>query len=186
MAFEVREHVPALAGVLTVVSLALVFGSVLGYVPVGALPHPPQWVLEAIPHVNAVIAVTAFAVIGRGWLQIRRKRIASHRRSMLVGLALFLVFLALYLYRVALEGPTAFGGPDVVYTSVYLPFLAIHMVLAIVCLPLLFYVALVGLTYPVSEIPLSKHPQVGRIATVLWLISFAMGTGVYLLLYVLF
>ena len=186
MTLEVRDHVPVLTGLLTVVSLTLVFGAVLGFLPVQALPRPPQWALDAIPHVNAAIAVVAFVVIVRGWRLIRQGRVQAHRRAMLVGLGLFVAFLSLYLYRVALEGTTGFGGPDVVNSFVYLPTLAVHMVLAVVCIPLLFYVALVGLTYPVSEIPLSKHPRIGRIAAALWLTSFAMGTGVYLLLYVLF
>ena len=48
-----REHVPALTALLSVVSLALVFGAALQLLPVGALPSP-EGLLEAIPHVNAV------------------------------------------------------------------------------------------------------------------------------------
>ena len=40
------------------------------------------------------------------------------------------------LYRVVLKGPTDFTGPAVVESYVYLPVLAIHILLAIVAIPL--------------------------------------------------
>jgi putative membrane protein len=185
MQLATRERVPALTALLSLASLALVFGAVLGVVPVGALPHSDAAV-AAIPHVNAVISVFAFAVIAAGWYWIRRGRVRRHRRAMVTGLVLFFAFLALYLYRVSLEGPSTFGGPDAVYRFIYLPFLTVHVVLAVVCVPLLFYVALLGVTVPVADLPDTRHPQVGRIAAALWLTSFAMGVGVYLLLYVVY
>lgn len=186
MAIQAREHVPELAALLSALALGLVFGAVLGVGPLRSLPRAPHAVVEAIPHVNVVISVVAFAVIAHGWWRIRRREVRRHRRSMLAGLVLFLLFLALYLYRVSLEGPTPFGGPDAVYSLVYLPMLAVHVTLAVVCIPLLFYVLLLGLTRPVAELAGTLHPRVGRVAAALWLTSFAMGTGVYLLLYVLY
>jgi putative membrane protein len=74
----------------------------------------------------------------------------------------------------------------VVDQFVYLPLLVVHVLLAIVCIPLLYYVLLIALTRPVAEIRASLHPRIGRVAATLWLVSFALGTAVYLLLYVLF
>lgn len=186
MELRARDRVPELTGLLTVVALALVFGAVLGWIPRAALPKAPEWVLAAIPHVNAVVSVFAIAVILAGWRAIRNGNVARHRTAMIAGLVLFATFLVLYLYRVSLEGPSGFPGPAAVEQFVYFPILGIHMLLAIVCIPLLFYVLLLALTRPASELSGTNHPRVGRVAATLWLVSFALGTVVYLLLYVLY
>jgi putative membrane protein len=160
-----------------------VFTAVLRVVPASTLPRAPDPVLAAIPHVNAAISVVAFGTIGASWRWIRQGKVARHRAGMLVGVGLFAAFLVLYLYRVALLGPTQFGGPAVVEQFVYYPILAIHILLAVVCIPLLYYVLLLGLTRPTSELSETNHPRVGRVAASLWLTSFALGVVVYLLLY---
>ena len=105
---------------------------------------------------------------------------------MLGSLGLFVTFLVLYLYRISLDGPAPFPGPVVVYQFGYLPLLAIHVTLAIVCIPLLYYVLLLALTRPVAELPRTNHRRIGRIAASLWLVSFSLGIVVYLLLYVVY
>lgn len=186
MEAQVRRRVPALTAALTLVSLALVVGAVRGYVPASVLPRAPDAVLEAIPTVNAVVSALAIVVILAGLRAVRARRVDRHRRLMLTGFALFLTFLVLYLYRVSLLGPTHFAGPAWVETYVYLPILVVHMGLAIVCLPLLYYVLLLAYSYPVSELGRTNHPRVGGVAAVLWLVSFALGIVVYLLLYVVY
>lgn len=183
MRVEARDHVPELAGVFSVVSLGLVFAAVLGVVPASSLPRAPDAVVAAIPHVNAAISVVAVAVIATGWRAIRNGDVERHRRAMVTGFVLFGAFLALYLYKVALEGPMGFSGPAPVETYVYYPVLGVHMLLAVVCVPLLFYVLLLAATRPVSEIPLTDHPRLGRVTAALWLTSFVLGTVVYVLLY---
>jgi len=185
MAVRTRDHVPVLAAVLSLVSLALVFGAVLGAVPASLLPHAPAAV-AAIPHLNAVVSLVAIGTIAYGWRQIRAGNVRNHRAAMITAAVLFAAFLLLYLYKVVVEGTAPFPGPDAVYRFVYLPLLAIHMTLAVVCVPLLYYVLLIGLTHPVAEIPRTRHPRVGRVAASLWLTSFALGVVVYLLLYVVY
>lgn len=185
MEFRARNHVPALAGLLSGVSLALVFGAVLGVFG-GALPRAPEWVIDAIPHTNAVISLVAIATIASGWRAIRRGEVRKHRALMMISLVLFVAFLALYLYKVALVGTTGFPGPEMVYQYVYLPVLAIHILLAMICIPLLYYVLLLALTRSIEEIPQTNHPRIGRIAASLWMISFTLGIVVYLLLYIIY
>lgn len=181
----VRQNTVAVAAVLSVVSLALVFGAVL-QVGATALPHAPAAFLAAIPHVNAAISLTAIATIVAGVRAIRAGDVDRHRVLMVVSFVLFAVFLVLYLYRVTVEGPTPFDGPPLVETVVYYPVLAVHVSLAIVCLPLLFYVLSLAYAHPVSAIPGTNHRRIGRIAAALWLVSFSLGIVVYLLLYVVF
>lgn len=179
-----RVHVPTLTGVLTVLSLGLVFGAVLGYIPPALVPEPPDWVITAIPHVNAVLSATAIGTISFGWYWIRRGAIDRHRSAMIVSTVLFAAFLGLYLYRlVVLGGPEPFPGPEPVYRFVYLPVLGIHILLAMVCIPLLYYVLLLALTYPVESLGRTNHSRVGRVAASLWLISFSLGIVVYVLLH---
>jgi putative membrane protein len=186
MTIQAREHVPALTAVLSLVSLALVFGAAMGRIPSTALPHAPDAVLAAIPTVNAVLSAVALAVIATGWRAIRRGDVARHRRSMLAGLGLFATFLVLYLYRLVVEGTTSFGGPATIEQFVYLPVLVVHMSLAVVCIPLLYYVFLLAVTRPLNELAETMHPRLGRVAASLWLVSFALGIVVYLLLYVVY
>jgi putative membrane protein len=181
-----RDHVPGLAATLTVVSLVLVFGAALGAVPRTVLPQAPEAVFAAIPHVNAVVSTVAIGTILLGVRAIRRGNWRRHRAFMLASLALFAVFLALYLYKVSVQGPAPFPGPDAVYRFVYLPTLAVHVLLAIVCLPLLYYVVLLALTHSVSELKGTAHARIGRVAASLWLVSFVLGNVVYAFLYVVY
>lgn len=182
---QVRHNLPALTGLLTVVSLALVFGAVLGAVPDGVLPEI-EWLLESVPHVNAALSLAAISTILYGVFSIRRGYIQRHRRAMVVSTLLFALFLVLYLYRVSIEGPTAFGGPDAIRQFVYLPILAVHILLAVVCIPFVYHALLLALAHPLTELRETRHPQVGRIAALLWLVSFTLGFVVYLLLYVVY
>jgi putative membrane protein len=182
----VRRRVPLLTGLLTLVSLGLVVGAVTGALPSALLPRAPAWLFAAIPHVNAALSLTAIVTIVAGVRWIRRGAVARHRRAMLVSLALFATFLLLYLYRVAVLGPTEFAGPELLYTYLYLPLLAVHMLLAVVCIPLLYYVLLLALTHPVAALGDTSHPRIGRVAAALWVTSFALGVVVYAMLYWLF
>ncbi|ELZ34852.1 hypothetical protein C474_00787 [Halogeometricum pallidum JCM 14848] len=186
MELRARNHVPAATAALSAVSLALVFGTVLGYVPESSLPPASERTLAAIPHLNAVLSTTAIGTILLGVRAIRRGDVSRHRTLMLTTLALFAAFLVCYLYRIALAGTAEFPGPAAVYRFVYLPTLAVHILLAIVCIPLVNYAVLLAVTRPVSEIYQTRHRTVGRIAASLWLVSFALGDVVYAMLYVVY
>jgi putative membrane protein len=186
MDFRAADRVPQLTVLLSAVSLAAVFSAVGGVVPPSLLPRAPSAVVDAIPHVNAALSTAALVTIPLAVRAVRRGRIGRHRALMMTTLGLFAAFLVLYLYRLALRGTTAFPGPDTVYRFVYLPTLGVHILLAIACIPLLYYVALLALTRPIPTIRDSLHPRVGRIAASLWFVSFLLGDVVYLLLYVVY
>jgi uncharacterized membrane protein YozB (DUF420 family) len=67
-----------------------------------------------------------------------------------------------------------------------LPLLAVQVLLAIVCIPLVYYVLLLATTRPVSALVDTAHARVGRVAAGLWLLSFVLGNAVYALLYVVY
>jgi putative membrane protein len=177
-----RDHVLALTTVLSAVSLALVFSAALQILPSGALP---QWdlLLEAIPHFNAVVSLAAIGTIVSGIRAIKADQVKKHRAFMLASFLLFAAFLGLYLYRVAVHGPSSFPGPQWVRLYVYFPILLVHIGLAVLCVPFVFYALLSAGTRPIKEIYESNHRRAGRIAAALWLISFSMGLVIYALLY---
>ena len=185
MEYVPRERVTSLTAVLSVVSLAIVFAAAGGQIPSSTVPTAPEWFLDLIPHVNVLISATAIGTITLGWRAIRRGDVDRHRVAMLASFALFAAFLTLYLYRlVATGGPQPFPGPDAVYQFVYLPVLAIHIFLAVVCVPLVYYALLLAFAYPVDELYQTNHARFGRVAASLWLISFSLGIVVYALLHV--
>jgi putative membrane protein len=186
MHLDARGRVPELTAILSVVSLALVFGAALGAVPRGIIPRAPDAVIAAIPHANAVVSTVAIATILAGVAFARRGAFREHRAMMLISVGLFAVFLVLYLYKVALEGPAEFPGPASVYRRLYLPLLAVHVLLAVVCIPLLYYVLLLAVTRPIAALKGTVHARVGRVAASLWLVSFVLGNAVYALLYVIY
>lgn len=181
-----RENVPLLTAAASVVSLALVFGAVGGIIPSAVLPRASDAVIDAIPHLNAAISATAIVTILLGWRAIARGNVERHRAFMLTSFGLFVAFLVGYLYRLILVGTASFSGPDAVYTYLYLPFLAVHILFAIVCIPFVFYALLLAATRPYEELYHTRHAQAGFVGASLWLVSFAMGIGVYLLLYRLY
>ncbi|MFB6253280.1 MAG: DUF420 domain-containing protein, partial [Halobacteriaceae archaeon] len=129
--------------------------------------------------INAIISALAILVISYGWYAIRTNNITRHRQAMVTGAGLFGLFLALYLYKVILVGPTEFTGLVWVTTYIYYPILGFHILLAIVCIPVLYYVLTIGLSFPRTKIPNTKHKQIGRIAVPLWLATFGLGLVVY-------
>ncbi len=185
MQLDARHRVRELTAVLTVISLALVFSAVRGVVPAGVLPRVDA-VVAAAPHLNVLISLTALATIAYGVRAIRRGAVQAHRRAMVTTTVFFLSFLGIYLYRIALVGAKPFPGPEPVYQFVYLPVLGVHVLLAIVSIPLVYYVLLVATTRPVAAVRESPHPRVGRVAASLWFVSFALGVVVYVLLYVVY
>ncbi|PSQ03862.1 DUF420 domain-containing protein [Halobacteriales archaeon QS_6_71_20] len=178
-----RRHSLGVAAAISAVALGLVFAVVGGVVPETALPRAPAAVVDAIPTLNAVVSLAALATILGGVRAARGRDYEAHRRFMLATTALFAAFLVMYLYRIALVGTTEFGGPAAVERFVYLPLLGVHIVLAIVCVPLVAYVLTLAATRPLGDLFDTAHARVGRIAASLWFVSFALGVVVYALLY---
>jgi putative membrane protein len=177
-----REHVPALAGVLSVVSLAVVFAAALRTIPAGVLPRA-DGLLRAVPHLNAGISAVAIGSIAAGVRWARRGRYRRHRAAMATTFVLFVAFLALYLYRVSVLGPTPFPGESGALAAAYHAILAVHVLLAVVCVPLVYYVLLLAATRPIEAVFETAHSRGGRVAATLWSVSFALGLVVYGLLY---
>lgn len=177
---------PGAAAVILAAAVYVVLGYALsGEPPPGLSPTLTRLVALA-PHLIAAINLTALVCLLGGRRAIRRAQIPAHRSRMLAAAVLISAFLVLYVARVALGGTKAFPGPAAVRLYLYLPMLAIHILLSIGSVPLVLYNLVVGLTRPVSAVGATAHPRVGRLAVALWSVSLALGLGVYILLNLLY
>ncbi len=184
----IRARLPPVFATLV---LTLLVYSVLAY---ALTSRPPLYLAPSLarivgflPHVIAVVNTAALYFLYRGWRAVKDGRVRRHRAYMLAAATFISIFLVLYVTRVVLGGTTAFPGPPDVRLYVYLPALTLHIVLSIISVPLVIYNVYIGLTYDWRTIrQRTRHPQVGRIAVLLWSISLALGVFVYLMLNVFF
>jgi putative membrane protein len=183
---DVFSRRPGVVATILAVLVYALLGYALSGTPPPSLPPALARLVALAPHLIAVINATALIVLLRGRSAIRAGRVASHRRLMLTAAVLISAFLLLYVTRVALGGTKAFPGPAAVRVYLYLPLLAVHILLSIVSVPLVVYNLLVGLTRPVGAIGATAHPRVGRAAVALWSVSLALGIIVYVMLNLLY
>lgn len=130
-----------------------------------------------LPAVNATLNATAGVLLVWGYILIRRRSIAAHRKVMLAAFATSTVFLALYLiyhYNVGSVRFTRTGG----IRTFYLSLLASHTVLAALVPPL----AIVTLSRGLRE-RFDKHRQIARWTLPVWMYVSVTGVMVYWMLY---
>jgi putative membrane protein len=168
------------------VAVYVVLGAALSMTPPAHLPPAVAATLPILPPFIAGTNALALLCLVAGWLAVRARQIRRHRRFMLASAALISLFLVLYVTRVALGGIKPFPGPPEIRTFIYLPVLAVHIVLSIASVPLVVYALITGLTHRTrAAVAGTLHPAVGRYAVALWSVSLALGIVVYFMLNVL-
>ena len=137
-----------------------------------------QWV-QFFPPLNATLNALSGVFLVIGYIQIRNKRIASHRRFMLAACATSVLFLVCYVTYHTLRGGvvTRFAGEGG-WRTLYLSILGTHTVLAVVILPLAIYSVYNGLKMRVPQ-----HRRVARWTFPLWMYVSVTGVLVYFFLY---
>jgi len=110
---------------------------------------------------------------------------------MLTAFVLILLFLSMYLPKVAGGGTKEFVLESTygwvplwewVYPA-YLAMLAIHILLSILAMPLVLFAVVLGLTHTPEELRTqTPHRTVGRVAATTWILSLVLGVVTYLLL----
>jgi len=175
-----REHDLGVALLLSALGYVVVIGTFAGAFP---FPEISLDTVNSLSHVIAVINTTALGCILYGWYQIRQRNVRRHRRAMLSAFTLILLFLIVYLFKIGGGGTKEFVGPTFVRNYVYLPMLAVHLVLSIVSVPVVVYAVVLGLTHTPDELRTeTPHKRVGRIAAFSWGLSLFLGVVTYLLL----
>jgi len=183
----VGDHPLATTAVVSVVGYALVAAAFLGAIPI---PEIGRGTVILLSDLIAVVNTVALVLLVAGYRFIRRGDVRRHRAAMLSAFVLIMVFLVLYVTKVGGGFEKALvveaGQPLSAYADtvhvVYLAMLAVHVLLSVISVPVVLYAVVLGLTRPVSELPRTAHPRVGRVAVAAWTLSLSLGVVTYLLL----
>ena len=133
-----------------------------------------------LAYVNEAFMLLSALSVGLGWRAIRRHRRDVHRRYMLLGSTLAVLFFLTYVLKSLLVGDTSFGGPGA-WSGPYLVFLQVHTILATVAAVL----GIVTLRWALRG-TFARHRRVAPWTAVSWFVAAAMGLGVFLMLYIVF
>ena len=188
---RVREHPRATTLILAAVGYAAVVG-VFAVPSVQALfPTLTLDQVNLLAHAIAVVNTLAVTSLAAGWYWIRNDEVSKHAHAMLSAFVLILLFLSMYLPKVAGGGTKEFVLESTysfvplwewVYPA-YLLMLAIHILLSILAMPLVLYAVVLGLTHTPEELRMqTPHRKVGRVAAGTWILSLVLGVVTYLLL----
>ena len=186
-----RDHPRATTLILAAVGYAAVVG-VFAVPSVQALfPTLNLGQVNLLAHAIAVVNTLAVTSLAAGWYWIRNDEVSKHAHAMLTAFVLILLFLGMYLPKVAGGGTkefvldSAYGWVPLwepVYPA-YLAMLAIHILLSILAMPLVVYAVVLGVTHTPTELRTeTPHRTVGRVAAGTWILSLALGVVAYLLL----
>lgn len=126
---------------------------------------------------NALLNAAAAVLLAWGYILIRRRRMHTHRRVMLVAFAVSCAFLVSYIVYHAQVGSVRFQKTGAVRT-LYFVILATHTVLA-ACVPPL---AIVTLSRGLRS-RFDRHRQIARWTLPIWMYVSVTGVVVYLMLY---
>ncbi len=133
--------------------------------------------LQELPTLNAALNATSAVLLVIGYLLIRARRIAAHRRAMLSAFTCSIVFLISYLVYHFEVGSVRFQGTGAVRT-VYFVILLTHTVLA-AAVPIL---AVVTLSRALAR-RFDRHKKIARWTLPIWLYVSVTGVVVYWMLY---
>lgn len=132
-----------------------------------------------LPAINASLNATSGLCLLIGYILIRRKRIAQHRRFMLAACSASLLFLVLYVTNHYLRHGivTRFTGTGIV-RPIYFSILISHTILAITVVPLAIVTVINGL-----KMRIPKHRRIARWTFPVWMYVSVTGVLVYFFLY---
>ncbi len=188
---SIRAHPKAVTALLSIVGYAAVVGAFL--VPSFQALFPSLTVaqVDILAHAIAVVNTITTVLLIAGWYWIRTDQVKKHALAMGSSFVLILLFLAMYLPKVAGGGTKEFVL-DSAYRWVplwewiypaYLIMLAIHILLSILAVPLVLYAITLGVTHTPSELRTeTPHATVGRIAAGTWILSLVLGVVTYVML----
>jgi uncharacterized membrane protein YozB (DUF420 family) len=133
-----------------------------------------------LPHLNGALNTIVSVLLVTGWVLIKRRRIAAHRRCMIAAVITSAVFLTSYVIYHANMGSRPFPGTGIMRT-VYFTILVPHVILAAVTLPIILVTFARGLRRDDA-----RHRRLARKTMPLWLFVAVSGVVVYLMLYQLY
>jgi putative membrane protein len=139
-----------------------------------------EFSLPVLPTISTSFILLSAVTVAIGWIQIKQRKIETHKKTMLVAGIFALIFFIIYASRTVFIGNTSFGGPN--HMKIYYTlFLIFHITLATTG-------AVFGLVSIITGLKskLVIHRKIGPITSVIWFFSAITGIAVYLLLYVFY
>jgi putative membrane protein len=133
-----------------------------------------------LPYVNEALIVSSAISMAIGVRQIRKQKVESHKRWMLLSSGLAALFFISYAAKTVFVGNTSFGGTDALRLP-YQIFLQAHSILATVA----GILGLLVIRFAFKKSFVS-HSKVGRWTAPIWMVTAGSGLVVFLLLYVVF
>jgi uncharacterized membrane protein YozB (DUF420 family) len=133
--------------------------------------------LSDLPLINAILNATSAVFLSIGMIQIKQKRIDSHRNFMLLAFATSTIFLMSYVIYHGNVGSKPYPGHGIM-RGIYFTILIPHVILAATVLPLSFITLFRGLKMDVE-----RHRRIAKITFPIWLFVSVTGVLVYLMLY---
>jgi uncharacterized membrane protein YozB (DUF420 family) len=134
--------------------------------------------ISLLPSINATLNALSAVLLVWGYLLIRRKQIARHRKVMQTAFATSCVFLVCYVVYHAQVGSVPFHHEGTTLRTVYLSILFTHTVLA-ATVPVL---AIITLRRALAA-RYDKHRKIARWTLPIWLYVSVTGVVVYVMLY---
>ena len=187
----VRAHPKAVTALLSVVGYAAVVGAFVVPSVQALFPELSLAQVNLLGHAIAAVNSVTVVLLCLGWYWIRNDKVKKHAHAMMSSFVLILLFLSMYLPKVAGGGTkefvleSAYGWVPLwewVYPA-YLVMLAIHILLSILAVPLVLYAIVLGVTHTPEELRTeTPHRRVGRIAAGTWILSLFLGVVTYVLL----
>jgi uncharacterized membrane protein YozB (DUF420 family) len=136
--------------------------------------------IEVLAHVNAALNFISAVLLTSGWILIKRKQIAQHRRVMIAAVVTSALFLTSYITYHANIGSKPFAGTGLI-RPIYFAILIPHVLLAALTLPFIIVTFLRGLRRDDA-----RHRRLARKTIPVWLFVSVSGVVVYLMLYQLY
>ena len=134
--------------------------------------------ISLLPSINATLNALSAVLLVWGYLLIRRKQIARHRRVMLTAFATSCLFLVCYLVYHAQVGSVPFHHEGTLLRKIYFSILIPHTALAFT-VP---FLAIVTLRRGLKA-RYDKHREIARWTLPIWLFVSVTGVVVYIMLY---
>lgn len=132
-------------------------------------------IISVLPHIQAILNLTAMSLITMGYYFIRQPNKSAHQTSMILALVVSTIFLVAYLYYHSQVGNVQFAGQGLI-RPIYFSILISHILLAALVAPLI----LVTITFVLRK-KFDQHRRLGRVLLPLWLYVSASGVVVYIL-----
>ncbi len=133
--------------------------------------------ISDLPTINATLNTISAILLTVGYVLIRQRKIAAHKKCMLAAFTVSVLFLICYVFYHANAGSKSFTQQGWI-RPVYFTILISHIILAFAIVPL----ALRTLYLAWRE-KFDKHRRIAKITLPIWLYVSVTGVIIYLMLY---